>query len=104
MIRLKNKLISFYKEHRRTVVIAAVAVLSGWFLINGLMQIPTINKNREETAELKVKIAEEKDRQAEIDDLGGKVNTDEYIARIASEKLGLVKSNATIFYDISDEN
>ncbi len=104
MIRLKNILINFYSEHKRGVVIAVVAVLSGWFIINGLMQLPNIRKNREQTAELKTKIAEEKDRQAEIDDLTTKVNTDEYIARIASEKLGLVKSNATIFYDISDEN
>lgn len=103
MIRLKNILIRFYSEHKKGVVIAGVAIVSCWFVLNGLMQIPNINKNREETAKLEVKLEEEKERQSEIDDLSAKVNTDEYIARIASEKLGLVKSNATIFYDISDE-
>ena len=45
---------------------------------------------------------DEKARRAEIDDLREKVNTDEYIERIAKEKLGLVKSNANIFKDISE--
>lgn len=103
MIRLRKKLIDFYKRHSRGIVLTVVLVLSGWFIINGLMQMPTINKNRTQTAEVEQKIKEEKERQAEIDDLTTKVNTDEYIERIASEKLGLVKSNSTIFYDVSEE-
>ncbi|MBQ3124104.1 MAG: septum formation initiator family protein [Clostridia bacterium] len=103
MKRLRKKLTDFYKRHSRGIVLTIVLVLSGWFIINGLMQMPTINKNREQTAEVEQKIKEEKDRQAEIDDLTTKVNTDEYIERIASEKLGLVKSNSTIFYDVSEE-
>lgn len=103
MNRLKKKLVKFYKNHSRQVVISAVVILSGWFIINGVMQMPAINENRTETAKVEKKIKEEKERQAEIDDLTTKVNTDEYIERIASEKLGLVKSNATIFYDVSQE-
>lgn len=103
MNRLRKKLVDFYKRHSRSITITVVVVLSGWFVINGLMQMPTISKNRTQTADVEQKIKEEKDRQAEIDDLTTKVNTDEYIERIASEKLGLVKSNATIFYDVSEE-
>lgn len=103
MNRLRKKLIKLYKNHSRQIVISAVVILSGWFIINGLMQIPAINENRTETAKVEKKIKEEKERQVEIDDLTTKVNTDEYIERIASEKLGLVKSNATIFYDVSQE-
>ena len=103
MIRLKNKLIDLYKRHSRGIVLTLVLVMSGWFIINGLMQMPAISKNRAQTAEIEQKIKEEKERQAEIDDLTTKVNTDEYIERIASEKLGLVKSNSTIFYDVSEE-
>lgn len=51
-----------------------------------------------------LRLSKKKNRQAEIDDLTKKVNTDEYIERVANEKLGLVKSNATIFYDVSEEN
>ena len=104
MIRLKNSITKYYHRHSRTIAVTAVVVLSGWFIINGLMQMPAIKANRQETAEVNTKIEEEKNRQAEIDDLTKKVNTDEYIERVASEKLGLVKSNATIFYDVSEEN
>ena len=103
MIRLKNKITKYYHRHSRTIAVTTVVILSGWFIINGLMQMPAIKANRQETAEVNTKIEEEKNRQAEIDDLTKKVNTDEYIERVASEKLGLVKSNATIFYDVSEE-
>ena len=103
MNRLRKKLIRFYKNHSRQMVISTVVILSGWFIINGVMQMPAIRENRTEAAKVEKKIKEEKERQAEIDDLATKVNTDEYIERIASEKLGLVKSNATIFYDVSQE-
>ncbi len=104
MTGLKKKLIRFYNRHSRSIIITTVVVLSGWFVMNGLMQLPTINENRLRTAEVNAKIEEEKNRQAEIDDLTTKVNTDEYIEKMAQDKLGLVKSNATIFYDISEEN
>lgn len=99
----KKRLIKFYESHSRTIVISAVLAVSAWFIVNGIMQYPAINENREKTAKYEEKIKEEKERQSEIDDLTKKVNTDEYIERIASEKLGLVKSNATIFYDVSQE-
>lgn len=104
MIRLRNVVLDFYDKHKSGIIIAVVAVCSGWFILKGIMQIPTIESNRAKIKEYETKITEEKERQAEIDDLGTKVNTDEYIERIASEKLGLVKSNATIFYDVSDED
>ena len=45
----------------------------------------------------------EQERQKEIEELKGKVNTDEYIEKMASEKLGLIKSNAKVFVDVSGE-
>ena len=104
MIDVKNRIVKYYNRHSRGILVATVAILSGWFIMNGLMQLPTINENRAKTIEVNKKIEEEKNRQAEIDNLTEKVNTDEYIERVASEKLGLEKSNATIFYDISEEN
>ena len=104
MIRLKDVVVKFYLQHKRVIVKAAVAVLSSRLVIKGLMQIPGIEQNKKEIAEIETKIAQEKETQNEIDNLEEKVNSDEYIERIASEKLGLVKSNATIFYDISDED
>lgn len=104
MIQLKNKIVKFYRRHSLGITIALVCTLSGCFVISGLMQNPTIKNNRKVLAETKVKTEEERERQAEIDNLReNEVNTDAYIEKIASEKLGLVKSNATIFYDVSED-
>lgn len=91
-------------EHKRAVLLWIVILASAGMAFKGVMQRPHINRYRAEIAELDKKIREERDRQTEIDDLKTKVNTDEYIERIASEKLGLVKSNSKIFYDISEDD
>lgn len=104
MIRRKDKIVEFFLENKRRIIITVVAIASSWMVIKGLMQIPTIEENRAELAKVSEAIENEKNRQNEIDDLATKVNSDEYIKRIASEKLGLVKSNAIIFYDVSDED
>ena len=56
-----------------------------------------------EVAKLTNQIEYEQERQKEIEELKGKVNTDEYIEKMASEKLGLIKSNAKVFVDVSGE-
>lgn len=104
MIRLKDSFLKFFLEHQRKIIITVVVVASCWMVIKGLMQIPTIEERRAELAAVEAGIETEKDRQTEIDDLADKVSSDEYIERIASEKLGLVKSNAIIFYDVSDDD
>lgn len=104
MIRRKEKLVEFFLENKRRIIITVVAIASSWMVIKGLMQMPTIEDNRAQLAQVEQAIENEKNRQNEIDDLARKVNSDEYIKRIASEKLGLVKSNAIIFYDVSDED
>lgn len=104
MKELKNRLLDFLELHKRGILLWAVITASVGMLFKGAMQRPQINQYRAEIAELNDKIQLERDRQAEIDDLKTKVNTDEYIEKIASEKLGLVKSNAKIFIDVSDDN
>lgn len=104
MIKLQNIVSGFFNRHKRAVLFWAVVICSGSMIFKGLMQIPQINRYKTQTAAIEKKIEEEHNRQAEIDDLKTKVNTDEYIERIASEKLGLVKSNAKIFLDVSDED
>ena len=104
MDNLKEAAVRWYINHKRTIVIWLVAVFACGMVFKGLMQYPQIMRNRSEIASLERKTEEERNRQAEIDDLSTKVNTDEYIERLASEKLGLVKSNAKIFIDVSDED
>ncbi len=104
MIKLKDIIMKFYAEHKRRILIWTVIIFSGGMIFKGLMQRPQIARNKSYINSLESKIEDERNRQAEVDDLKTKVNTDEYIERIASEKLGLVKSNATIFLDVSDED
>ena len=102
MKRRENRLIRFYRRHKRSIVIWSVSAVSAVMVFRGIMQYPQIAKNYNDAARIERQTDEEHNRQAEIKDLRKKVNTDEYIERIASEKLGLVKSNAKIFRDVSE--
>lgn len=104
MKKLGGILAEFISLHRKGILALIVIIASGGMIFKGIMQKPQLDKYKNEIASLQTKILEEKERQDEIDDLSTKVNTDEYIEKIAAEKLGLIKSNATVFYDISDEN
>lgn len=97
-----NRVTRFLGRHQRPIVIWAVIIVSGIMVLRGIMQYPQISRNFSQAAALTKRAEDEKARRAEIDDLREKVNTDEYIERIAKEKLGLVKSNAKIFKDISE--
>ena len=48
-------------------------------------------------AALEDSIADEKERTKEIDDQKEYMQTDEYVAEVARDKLGLVKSNEIVF-------
>lgn len=67
------------------------------------MQLPRINAGKQEIARLEKQIEYEKQRQLEVEVLADRSNTDEYIEKIASERLGLIKSNSKIFIDVSGE-
>lgn len=103
MKKYKDNLFKFCYKHRNSIKVWAIILLTGAMLFKGVMQIPQIYQNKKTVADLQDKIEYEKTRQQEIDDMKSKVDSDEYIEKIASEKLGLVKSNAKIFIDVSEE-
>lgn len=103
MSEYKDRMTEFIAEHRKGIKLALFFTLVFAMLFRGVMQIPQIAAGKAEIARLNTQIEYEKERQNEISELKGKVNTDEYIEKIASEKLGLVKSNAKIFVDVSGE-
>ena len=88
---------------RKKLYSALLLCIIGVMLFRGAMQIPQIIENKNEAKELKKQIAYEKERQTEIDELTSKADTDEYIKKVATEKLGLVQKNAKIFIDTSSE-
>lgn len=90
------------KKNMRPITVTVVAVLALAMVFKGLMQIPQIMENQEYAQYLTDCIEYEQTRQDEIEELKDKVDTDEYIEKIAEEKLGLVKNNAKIFVDVSE--
>jgi cell division protein DivIC len=101
MNRYKEKVLDFVRTHKKGLKIALLIFFIGGMTFKGLMQIPQISEGKAKVAQLNSQIEYEKQRQEEVTQLRGKVNTDEYIEKMASEKLGLVKNNAKIFVDVS---
>ena len=63
----------------------------------------TLSKNREIADEYKVKIAEAQTENQNLEDELKQVGSDEYLERVAREKLGLVKANERVFIDITQQ-
>ena len=61
-----------------------------------------MNHKKAEMKELQQKIKYEEGITEELNKEKEKINTDEYIEKIAREKLGMVKKNEKIFYDVND--
>ncbi len=82
------------------LAVAAAVVLMIW---HAFAMQPEITRNKETIEMLNSKIEYEKALAEETEKLKEKVNTDEYIEKVAREQLGLVKENEKIFIDMSSK-
>lgn len=96
--------LSFLTRNRKKILLWGFILIVFSMVFKGIMQQPQIYANKQKIAQLHEQIEYEKTRQVELDELSKKVNTDEYIEKIAREKLGLVNSNSKIFVDVSSED
>lgn len=80
-----------------------VGLLAVGMLVKGAMMQPKIIENQDIISELEAQKSYEQQRSVEIDRLKENVNTDEYIEKIAREKLGMVKKDEIIFIDVNAE-
>lgn len=80
-----------------------VSAVVAFFLIKGIAQQPKITQNKDEIESLNTQIAKQEQKINDLDDLKTKVDTDEYIEKVAREKLGLVKENEIIFIDVASK-
>lgn len=103
-MEIKNFILTFAVKHKNRILFWAFILIVFSMIFKGIMQMPQIYANKQRIASLNEQIEYEKTRQLEIDELSGKVNTDEYIEKIATEKLGLVKNNSKIFVDVSAQD
>ena len=96
-----KKIISYTKENDLKVKILLLVIICSAMIIRGIMQQPEIIENKNEIANLNDEIENEKIRQSEVEEMRESVDTDEYIERIARDKLGMIKENERIFVDVS---
>ncbi len=72
-------------------------------IIRGIGIQPDIDANNRVAAELEAKIEAEKEYQAEVDRLKENADSDEYIEKIARDRLGMVKSDEILFIDVAEK-
>ncbi len=94
----------FYTRHKKGVKIFLFVFVTCALLFRGLMQQPTIDANKEKIAELQEQIEYEEYRKTEIEAMKDEVNSDEYIEKVAREKLGMIKENEKVFIDVSSQD
>ena len=87
----------------QTFLVLVTVVASCTMLTKGFMQQPTINICDKRVAEIQESIEYENRRIEEINGIMEKVGTDEYIEKIAREKLGMIKADEIVFVDISGQ-
>ena len=74
-----------------------VAVLFIAMMTKSLKLQQQISDFRTEIKAVESQMEEEKERTKEIDEIKERMDTDEYVAEVAREKLGLVKDNEIVF-------
>lgn len=90
---------SAFGYHRRSIgIITFVLVLLICVLTVNAVKLQARNQDyKQQEAELKAQINEQKERSKEVKEYQKYVKTDEYIKEIAEEKLGLVDPDEIIF-------
>ena len=96
MITKKNRTKAIYRPLLLVFIFAF-----GFMIIKGILEQPKIAENQEQIAKLQEQIEYEKKKLQEVDELKGQVDSDEYIEKIAREKLGLIKQDEIVFIDIA---
>ena len=72
-------------------------------VIQGIAVQPEINANSEEIEILKAEIEVEKEKKAEVERMSQNSDSDEYIEKVARDRLGMVKKDEIVFIDVSEK-
>lgn len=92
------------KVTRKRVWICIFLFVICAMIFRGLMQIPRINERKSDIEKLTQEKIYEEARAEEVEELKEIVDTDEYIEKVAREKLGLVHQDEKIFIDVSKKD
>lgn len=85
------------------LIMAVTAIVAVVMVGKGISVQPIIAANNERAAQITEDIAKENQRIEELDKAIQSAGTDEYIEKIAREKLGMIKANEIVFIDISGQ-
>ena len=91
------------KVNLMTCMIVVTVAASAFMVIKGVAMQPVIAANNNKSEQIRADIEYEYERIKEIDSLVQKAGTDEYIEKVAREKLGMIKTDEIVFIDISGE-
>lgn len=92
-----------FKLNFLTCLMLVTCVISITMVVKGFMLQPAIAANDKKAAEIMESIEYENKRIEEIDAMMQEVGTDEYIEKVAREKLGMIKADEIVFVDISGQ-
>ena len=89
------------KQKKSNFTIGILVVLVLFMLVKGIVLQPKITENQDKIAELNSMIDYEQKRADEVDALKENIDSDEYIEKVAREKLGMIRKDEIVFVDIS---
>ncbi len=97
--RRRRKQPSVLRQHKRSVLLisAIMVLLTGVLSVNAARLYQKNQLYKQQEAELRAQIEDEKARSKEVEEYEEYVKTDEYIKDVAEKKLGLVDPNEIIF-------
>ena len=80
----------------------AIVIVSVYFICVLVQQQGELNSYNQQKKVLATKIQDEKVRKEKLENAKNFYNSDQYVEKIARDKLGLVKLGEKIFYDTSN--
>lgn len=100
---MKRGVFRLKRKNAKKIFFGIECLLCGYILYTIVFhQQGLMNHKRQEMKDLEQKIEYEKKLTKELNKEKENINTDEYIEKIAREKLGMVKKNEKIFYDVNE--
>lgn len=89
------------KKRTRKIFLGLELLVCGYMLYTIIFhQQSLMNHKKREMQEIKQKIENEKKLTDELNEEKAQIGTDEYIEKIAREKLGMIKKDEIIFYSV----
>ena len=92
------------KDKGSKITLIIVSVFALILFIQGAVLQPEIIKNKDIISELMQQKEYEEKRKDEVDKMKANVKSDEYVEKIARDKLGMIKKDEIVFVDVNEKD